>query len=411
MTMSKYSFFCIVLVLGFNFSVTASEFEQYLSEQNKSYLSDDISFEKEKDKEKREFEQYRKQILDAYKQYKKQIAKYWGENNTVISTNRTWAEYYDNMTQRHVVDFENGVVKVEVLLDISESKNKSLILGKLDDAVVQTLTTSIDNRSILEIAKHPSVNNQQLTSDAVLANQVKSENGELVTSDNAANFASETTQKSLMVKNIKGEDGVTRTVASTQFLLVPDHIRERASRFTPSVKKYAEEYEVSQNLIYAVIETESFFNPAARSSAPAFGLMQLVPHYGAREAYRFVHKQDKVPTDTYLYNAKNNIELGSAYLHVLYFQHMKEIKNKESRLLCSIASYNTGPTNLYSAIIGKFNRSQFRKYDHWKDKALSEINKMSSAQLYQILRQKLPFQETRSYIKKVRSRMDKYSSM
>jgi membrane-bound lytic murein transglycosylase C len=160
-----------------------------------------------------------------------------------------------------------------------------------------------------------------------------------------------------------------------------------------------------------VIETESFFNPAARSSAPAFGLMQLVPHYGAREAYRFVHKQDKIPTDAYLYNAKNNIELGSAYLHLLYFQHMNEIKNKESRLLCSIASYNTGPTNLYSAIIGKFSRSQFRKYEHWKDRALSEINKMSSDQLYQVLRQKLPFLETRSYIKKVRSRMDKYSSM
>lgn len=410
--MSKLHFVFVILVFAIHFSLSANEFEKYLSQQNDSFLNDDIAFEKQKDKEKHEFELYRQQVLKAYSQYKKQIGAYWGKENEIVSNNRIWAEYYENMTQRHVVDFERGQVEVDVIIEESERNNKSLIQDKLNKAVVQTLTTSADNRSILEIAKHPSVDiKQKNTNDAILNNQVKSQSGEVVTATNAEAFARETTEKSLTIKSHQGTDGVSRLVASTQFTLVPNHIRQRAERFKLSVNKYAKEYDVSQNLIYAVIETESFFNPAARSSAPAFGLMQLVPHYGAREAYRFVHKKDTIPTDTYLYNANNNIELGTAYLHVLYFEHMKEIKNNESRLLSSIASYNTGPTNLYSAVIGKYKRSQFRKYAHWKNKAVNEINKMSSDQLFQHLRQHLPYQETRSYIKKVRSRMDKYTSM
>ena len=41
------------------------------------------------------------------------------------------------------------------------------------------------------------------------------------------------------------------------------------------VEAYAEEYELPPSLLYAVIRTESEFNPDAVSSAGAVGLMQL----------------------------------------------------------------------------------------------------------------------------------------
>ena len=172
--MSKISFVCITLLFGFNFAVSANEFEQYLSQQNSAYLTDDITFEKQKEKEKQAFERYRQQVLKAYRQYKKQIAAYWGEDNTVVSSNRNWAEYHNKLTERHVVDFEKGQVKVEVILNESEINNKRLIQAKLNKAVVQTVTTSGDHRSILEVAKKPSVDvKQKKTGAAILKDQVK----------------------------------------------------------------------------------------------------------------------------------------------------------------------------------------------------------------------------------------------
>ena len=395
------------------FATNANEFDKYLQDQNNAYLKDDALFEEIKAKEKKEFEKYRKTILDAYKNYRDEIAKVWGKKNTVVSNNRKWAEYHDNLQQRHVVDFEKGSVTVEVIVDKRDKNNKAFIKEKLNKAIIQTVTKDADKRSILEVAKKPDqpAFKRKESTKPVLQQQVKNKSGRFVTAQNAKSFANETTKKSLKIKRQKGSDGVERVVASTKFALIPNHIRKRAERFKTQVKKYANHFKVSPNLVFAVIETESFFNPVARSHVPAFGLMQLVPHYRAREAYRFLYNKDKILSDRFLYDANNNIELGSAYLHVLYHKHMKKIQDKKARLWCSIAAYNTGPTNVFRAVIGKYRRSVHRRYSRWKDKAIREINKMNSEQLYQHLRKKLPYSETRSYIKKVRSRMAKYSAI
>ena len=47
--------------------------------------------------------------------------------------------------------------------------------------------------------------------------------------------------------------------------------------YSDLVVKYAEEYGVPESLIYAVIRTESGFDPEAVSKAGAVGLMQLMP--------------------------------------------------------------------------------------------------------------------------------------
>ena len=45
--------------------------------------------------------------------------------------------------------------------------------------------------------------------------------------------------------------------------------------------------------------------------------MQIVPTSAGRDAYKHTKGKSWTPTKSYLFNAKNNIELGSGYLQIL----------------------------------------------------------------------------------------------
>ena len=64
--------------------------------------------------------------------------------------------------------------------------------------------------------------------------------------------------------------------------MVANFQNKQAEKYRDVVAKYASQYNVSPSLVYAVIR----FYPFAVSSAPAYGMMQLVPSSGGREGYR-----------------------------------------------------------------------------------------------------------------------------
>ena len=101
------------------------------------------------------------------------------------------------------------------------------------------------------------------------------------------------------------------------------------------------------------MQTESSFNPKARSHIPAYGLMQLVPKSGARDAFYHVYKKDRLLKDTYLYVPANNIELGCAYINKIRYAYFKNIKDDKSAYYCTISAYNTGAGNVARALTGK----------------------------------------------------------
>lgn len=91
------------------------------------------------------------------------------------------------------------------------------------------------------------------------------------------------------------------------------------------IKKYADQYGVSEVLIRALIQVESNFNPKAISSAGAKGLMQLMP----------IHT-DKQGIDPY--DPDQNVKTGMGYLsHLLV---------KYNDLELALAAYNAGETNV-----------------------------------------------------------------
>ena len=199
------------------------------------------------------------------------------------------------------------------------------------------------------------------------------------------------------VQKVTTDEGEKEVVKITMEL-VEDHLPKRAEQFKVMVSKHTATYSMDAPLIYAVMEQESAFNPMAQSWVPAYGLMQLVPKSGGRDAYRYVHKVDQIPSPDFLFDPDNNIQLGTGYLKLLMSSTFGKVTDVRCRMLCAIAAYNTGAGNVSKAINGTTNIS----------KAIPTINSMTYDELFEYLKANLPYAETRDYIQKVTSKMQKY---
>jgi len=86
-------------------------------------------------------------------------------------------------------------------------------------------------------------------------------------------------------------------------------------RYADTVEKYCSEFNIDPSLAYAVIHTESGFDPEARSEAGAMGLMQIMP-----ETFHWLQGRLEPDTDLpddALYNPSVNIRYGVYYLSLL----------------------------------------------------------------------------------------------
>lgn len=309
--------------------------------------------------------EYEKKYNEEYEAFKKKVMGMWGDDEMVDSTPKTWVDYSDDLKSRTNVDFENGEVEIEVLVDVDEDKKE--INDKLKDAVGDLIESKDEE-----------------TGKPIMKDQLD------VTED----VVDEVVPEEKTVMTDEGE----KKVIKIKMELAEDHLPKRAEEYKDIVKACSERFGVDQPLIYAVIEQESAFNPKAKSHAPAYGLMQLVPKSGGRDAFRHVHKQDIIPSPAYLYVPENNVELGTGYLNLLMTNMFSEVKDPQCRMLCAIAAYNTGAGNVSRAMTGKTSVS----------KATPVINSMSYDQLFAHLKRHLPHGETRDYIQKVTDRMKKY---
>ncbi len=391
---------------GTPFSSGISEFEAYKRQQQQQFRANND-----------EFATYRQKIQQAFWLYKKKTRAVWGTGNVLPDKTR-WVSFLNDINQRSVVDFEQGTVDIEIALPLDNNLSEKQIREQLKDNIETVFRQTADTRSLPDIAiqpalkpeSFPEIQEKNTDNPPVLQDQIANEQGDKVNADQLDALAEKLANKAEK-KVIRGGDGRLRVVYEAQFRLVPDHIKVRAKKYQHRVNQNAIQQKIRPELVFAVIETESMFNPMARSPAPAFGLMQLVPHSGARDAYQYLYNVDRLVTDTYLYNPDNNIKLGTAYLNRLYYQYFTGIQSDEARLWATIAGYNTGPGNVFRTFAGRYSRARFGNRNNWKRIALREINQRSPEQVYQFMRSTLPYTETRHYIQKVRSRMGKYTAI
>lgn len=97
---------------------------------------------------------------------------------------------------------------------------------------------------------------------------------------------------------------------------ISPHVFTYPTKYEEYVVKYSKEYDIDPRFVYAVIYTESHFNPDATSDVGARGLMQLM-----EDAYDWVKfRLDDTRNHTYdnMYDPELNIQYGTYMLKYLY---------------------------------------------------------------------------------------------
>lgn len=308
--------------------------------------------------------------------------KKWGKKEARVPDRTHYVKYTQGYLSRAIVDFDLGEITVETL----DEKNPNT---SLKDAIVTTLLTPDDPRAV-DLFSDSSI---KLTGerDPYLLGLVLDDKGRAIaTPEQAERFAAGLVN--LVQTRSVNTDAGSKQAHLVKFAMVSNFSNKQAEKYRPLVERYAKTYGISPSLVFAIMRTESNFNPFAVSPAPAYGLMQLVPSSGGRDAYKRAKGSNEMPSKQYLFNAENNIELGVAYLNVLAFNELDEVADPVSREYCVISAYNTGPGNVLRTFGGSSKN---------RDGALGRINGMAAPAVYDQLRAKLPYTETRQYLQKV----------
>ena len=305
-------------------------------------------------------------------------SKKWGENNTPTASQEVYVKYTDSYLSRAQVDFSKGIISVATL----DTENPKASLKR---AIVTTLLTPEDPEEVdLYSDKEITFNSKPYLADLVKDNEGKA----VLYSWRANQYADYLIENKLQTTEIT-ENGTKKKVYYVQFEMVEDYEVQSEHKYGEYVALFAKEYKLEQALIFAIIKTESSFNPYAVSHIPAYGLMQVVPASAGRDVYKMLNNRDGIPTKEMLFTPKTNIQYGSTYLNILFTRYIKGVKNSLSHEYCVIAAYNTGSGNVLSV------------FDKDRTKAVQKINSMTSAEVYRKLRTSLKYEEARNYLHKV----------
>lgn len=373
----------------------ASDASSYIQQQMQGFKQQKEAFASYKQKELDAFDAYKKAQLAAYKEYKKEVGAFWEEPK--LSTKKEWVEYSKDKKTRSDVDFKNNKITIET---IAHSKEEALKKLRHTLAKVTTIDTkrAIESdpleQRLAKIKRPPNVVDAPIDPKPILAPIIFKQPPSMQKLKRYV--ASRVNPQTLKTEpSSKVKDAFVYKVVID---LPKDTTYKRSRLYLQEVRQNAKKQALPLALVFAIMHTESSFNPKATSYVPAYGLMQIVPHTAGVDSYKFLYRVKKIPSSHYLYNSKNNIRLGSAYLHLLYYSYLRHIKDPQSRLYCAIAAYNTGAGNVAWAFTHTFNPK----------KAAQVINRLTPDQVYNRLLRDLKYDEPKHYLKRVTKRMQIY---
>jgi soluble lytic murein transglycosylase len=137
--------------------------------------------------------------------------------------------------------------------------------------------------------------------------------------------------------------------------------------FDQEITAAASQFGVEPELMYSIIRQESAFNPRARSSADAFGLMQVLPEIAQDLSKKYNLGFSK---SEQLYDPAMNVRFGAALLH-------DQFQKYHDQFILAVASYNANDRAIQNWMASRF-----------KGDALEFI-------------EDIPYEETRGYVRLV----------
>ena len=354
----------VFIVLFMTTTLFSLDFDSEFAAAQEEMLEMEAEFERTKLAQQNEFKTYSETLQKEYDDYKNEINEFWRKPE--LSSKRKWVSYSEDKQSRSKVDFV-----------VSKNTQEVVETDPLQRRIAQLkrqIPVVIDVKPILQnviFEKQPTKNDvMQYTKNTVKKNKIK-----------------------VRTSKLEHKNVYTMTVP-----LPKDTMLRKSKEYESEIVKNAQRFSIPIPLVFAIMHTESNFNPFAKSHIPAFGLMQIVPRSAGRDVYQYLFKKKGQPTASYLYNGANNIEMGSTYLYILYYRYLRKIKNPESRLYCSIAAYNTGAGNIAWAFTRKNNMNR----------AAPKINAMTPDEVYQHLLENLKYDEPKHYLRRVKKRMSAY---
>lgn len=308
-------------------------------------------------------------------QFSGQVADKWGQDDVKVAGAKTYVKYTDGYLSRADVDFDNGTVTIETVATTEPKVH-------LKRAIVTTLLTpnnpaNVDLFSSKEIA---------MGGKPFLSDQVVDQNGQAVEwSWRASQFADYLINNQLKTRTIDAKKSYYVTIS-----MIKDHSKVRSYQYADIVQKASKKYDIPEDLIYAIIKTESSFNPYAVSWANAYGLMQVVPKTAGHDVFNIVKGQSGMPTPEYLFDPANNIDTGVAYFHLLKTRYLKDVQDPQSLQYAMISAYNGGAGGVFNTFDSSSTQS-----------AVRDLNSLTPDQVYWALTKKHPNAESRRYLEKV----------
>lgn len=303
------------------------------------------------------------------------IEKRWGKNEVKYAGKSNYVKYIDNYLSRSEVNFNQGLITVETVSPTAPKEH-------LKNAIVTTLLTPDDPAQVdLFSSKDIRLEGQPFLYQQV----VDQENKPIQWSWRANRFADYLIANKLKVKQVD-----FKKAYYVEIPMVEEQLEIRSYKYANIVRRASKKYGIPEDLIYAIIKTESSFNPYAVSWANAYGLMQVVPKTAGRDVFKLVKKRSGQPTPEYLFNPENNIDAGTAYFYILKNRYLKDVHHPTSLEYSMISAYNGGT----GGVLNTFNRKD-------RKRAMRDLNSLHPNQVFWALTKKHPNAEARRYLEKV----------
>ncbi len=303
------------------------------------------------------------------------IQKKWGSSELKIAGKSNYVKYIDNYLSRSEVNFTQGKITVET---VSPTDPKA----HLKNAIITTLLTPDDPANV-DLFSSKDI---ELKGQPFLYNQVvDQEKKPIQWSWRANRFADY-----LIANQLKTKEVDFKKAYYVEIPMVKDHASQRSYKYADIVRRASQRYDIPEDLIYAIIKTESSFNPYAVSWANAYGLMQVVPKTAGKDVFKLVKNKSGQPTPEYLFDPEKNIDTGTAYFYILKNRYLKAVNHPLSLEYSMISAYNGGT----GGVLNTFDRNS-------RSNAMSRLNSLQPNQVYWALTNKHSNAEARRYLEKV----------